>query len=238
MPAELAGVHDHEAGRAGELLGRLGRDPLGDVGIVAILGRLLLVLVVVGARSDAVLEDRVQVGLDVVGVDVLVLVLVLVARRLATGRGRLVLVVVLVDDHGDHVVVVAVAEHDLVVELVVELFLELFLVRCLDVVGVDVLVQDLVVQSRVSRSLWADSGRIIDTPGARGVPMASGRFRRRAQRLGAQPAVARRASALRSAWSRSSSGSPEWSTKRIISAIARCPACSAISRCISWPTDR
>ena len=47
----------------------------------------------------------------------------------------------------------------------------------------------------------------------------------------------RRASARRSASSRSSSDS-RWSTKRIVSAIARWPACSAMRRCISCPTRR
>ena len=71
--------------RAGELLGRLRGDTFGAVGIRAGVDDLVLFLVVVGRGGDAVLEDRVQVRLDVVGVDVLVLVVVDVGRSLAAG---------------------------------------------------------------------------------------------------------------------------------------------------------
>ena len=54
---------------------------------------------------------------------------------------------------------------------------------------------------------------------------------------GGPPAAARRRALRRSA-SRRSSATSLWSTKLIASAIARWPACSAMSRCIRWQTRR
>src|SRR5690606_27075275 len=116
QPPELARVHDHEAGRAGELLGRLGGDALGGVGVGPILG---LVLVIVVAGRDAVLEDRVEVRLDVVGVEVLVVVIVVVGSgRLAAGCRDVDLLLVLLD-HG-RLGRTIVGRQDVLVELVVD----------------------------------------------------------------------------------------------------------------------
>ena len=77
---ELTGVHQQEAAGAHELVRLLGGDALGDLAGGSGLGDDLFVLVVlvVGGR-DPVLEDGVEVGLDVVGVELVVVVLVLLA---------------------------------------------------------------------------------------------------------------------------------------------------------------
>ncbi len=109
--AELARVHQQEAAGAHELVGLLGRDALGDLGRWPGLGDdlLVVVLVVVGGR-DAVLEDRVEVGLDVVGVDLVVVVLVVVAAFWPwRARGLLVgLLLVVAPRRDDDLVVVAI----------------------------------------------------------------------------------------------------------------------------------
>src|SRR5690606_26414209 len=87
LVGQLLAVLDQEAGLADELVGLLGLDAAGAVAPVVGLGRLVLVLVVLG--GDAVLEDLVEVGLDVVGVELLLVVLlVLVLGDLAGLRGR------------------------------------------------------------------------------------------------------------------------------------------------------
>ena len=78
---QLAGVLDEEAGLADELARALGLDPAGAVAALLGLGRLfLLVVLFLLGGGDAVLQDGVEVGLDVVGVGLL-LVLVLARRR-------------------------------------------------------------------------------------------------------------------------------------------------------------
>ena len=57
------------------------------------------------------------------------------------------------------------------------------------------------------------------------------------RRVAAGQERARRRSAARSASSRSSS-TAEWSAKVMAAAIARCPACSAIRRCMVWQMRR
>ena len=72
-------VLDQEARLADELAGPLGLDAPRAVAPLVGLRLLLVVflLVVVGLGGDAVLEDGVEVGLDVVGVDVVVVLLLL-----------------------------------------------------------------------------------------------------------------------------------------------------------------
>src|SRR5215207_8925561 len=89
---ELARVLHEEAGLAHELAGALRLDAPAAVAAVVGLGLLVLVfaLVLVGLGGDAVLEDRIEVGLDVVGVGLLVvlfLVLVVAAAALGFGLG-------------------------------------------------------------------------------------------------------------------------------------------------------
>ena len=80
---------DQEAGLAHELVGLLGLDAARAVAPVVGLGDLVLVLVLVlGLGGDAVLEDGVEVGLDVVGVDVVVVLLLLVVVGRLAGLGR------------------------------------------------------------------------------------------------------------------------------------------------------
>src|SRR5262245_28850371 len=82
----LAHSLDEEAALADELAVGLGLHPTGGLaGVVLLLLLVLLVLEVVG-RGDPVLQDGVEVGLYVVGIE-LVLVVVLLSRLLALGRG-------------------------------------------------------------------------------------------------------------------------------------------------------
>src|SRR5687767_7991817 len=88
---QLARVLHQEAGLAHELARSLRLDAAGPVAAVVGLGLLLvLVLVVVGLGRDAVLEDRVEVGFDVVVVVLVLLLLVVVVAllRLADGSRR------------------------------------------------------------------------------------------------------------------------------------------------------
>ena len=101
--ARGVGPHEQEAVRAELLVGPLRLQPV--AGLAAVVGLLVvLVVVLVLGRDQAVLEDAVEVGLDVVGREqVVVLVLLLLAgARPALGAGGrrvvgVVLVLVLVD---------------------------------------------------------------------------------------------------------------------------------------------
>src|SRR5690606_28665738 len=130
LVGQLLAVLDEEAGLADELVGLLGLDAAGAVAPVVGLGRLVLVLVLVVLRRDAVLEDLVEVGLDVVGVELLLVVVLLLVlgglAGLAGRRGRdlvLLLLLVLVDDLVEDLVVgvevVGLVEHLVVDEGVV-----------------------------------------------------------------------------------------------------------------------
>lgn len=77
---------------------------------------------------------------------------------------------------------------------------------------------------------WASRTGPDDVPGAPAVRRPA------VAQVGVEPR--RRASARRSEARRSRAGSGEWSTNRIISATAWCPASSAIWRCICWATSR
>src|SRR5262245_19057039 len=91
LVGQLAPVLDQEARLADELVGLLGLDAARAVAPVVGLGHLVLVVVLVlRLGGDAVLEDGVEVGFDVVGIDVLVLLLLLlvVAGAGAAGLGR------------------------------------------------------------------------------------------------------------------------------------------------------
>src|SRR5262249_24907957 len=141
------------------LVGLLGLDPPGAVAPVVRLGRFVLVVVLVlGLGGDAVLEDGVEVGFDVVGIDLVlvVLLLLLVATAAAPGlRGRglggggrfrfevdLVLVVALAD-------VFVIAE--VVVERVLGLGVFLQLVRQLVGLFAEVLVEGVCLEVFVVR---------------------------------------------------------------------------------------
>ena len=75
----------HEEARlAHELVGLLRLDAARAIATLFGLRRFVLVVLVLGLCGDAVLEDGVEVGFDVVGVDVVVLLLVVVViARLA-----------------------------------------------------------------------------------------------------------------------------------------------------------
>src|SRR5215470_4598917 len=91
LVGQLAPVLDQEARLADELVGLLRLDAARAVAPVVGLGHLVLVVVLVlGLGGDAVLEDGVEVGLDVVGVGLLLLVLLLlvVTGGGAAGLGR------------------------------------------------------------------------------------------------------------------------------------------------------
>jgi hypothetical protein len=146
-------VLHEEARLADELAGALRLDAAGSIAPLLRLRRLfLLVVVLLFRRRDAVLQDRVQVGLHVVGVGLLLVVvvaLVVVALGL-DGHDRVVpVLVVLVDDHDVLVEIVdqqVVTDERIVVEV---LFVEVFglvieILRILDVLYVLVL-DDLVV---------------------------------------------------------------------------------------------
>src|SRR5205814_1221926 len=75
---ELAGVLHQEAGLADELTRGTGTD-LGGLALVLGVDRLVLLLVLVLVDDgDAVLEDGVEIGLDVVGVGLLVVLVIVV----------------------------------------------------------------------------------------------------------------------------------------------------------------
>src|SRR4029453_9459365 len=89
LVGQLAPVLDQEAGLAHELVGLLGLDAAAAVAPVVGLGALVLVLLLVlGLGGDAVLEDGVEVGLDVVGVGLLLVLLVLLRVPALAGLGR------------------------------------------------------------------------------------------------------------------------------------------------------
>ena len=105
----------------------------------------VLVVIVVGGR-DPVLEDGIEIGLDVVGVELVVVFLVLLALLL--GGSRLFDLFLLHDDH--HGIVVVVADHQGVVadreRLVVEVLGEHLFIEAL---RVEFLVVDRFVVSHV-----------------------------------------------------------------------------------------
>ena len=97
-----------------------------------------------------------------------------------------------------------------------------------DVIGRLVVVEVVVSHVFLACDPWGELSRggMIHRRAAGATPVPVGQERLR-----------RRASARRSPSMRSSSTS-EWSTWAIIEATSWCPAPSAISRCISWPTSR
>ena len=96
-------MDDHETAGAGKLPFLSGGDAIGlfgdrllhrdDEGFVLIL----VVVVEVVLRGDLTLEDRVEVGLNVVGPEILLVLLVIVGRRLGRLRGGLGLLVLVID---------------------------------------------------------------------------------------------------------------------------------------------
>ena len=74
LVCQLARVLDQEAGAADELVGLLGQDPLVALGLVLLVGRLFVLGLVLD--DEALLEDDVQAGLDVLVVGLLLLLLV------------------------------------------------------------------------------------------------------------------------------------------------------------------
>src|SRR4029079_8504563 len=102
----LAGVVHEKAGRAYEVVGASRNHTVGRVG--AGLGhRLFFVLVVlfVVARGDAIFEDRVEVGLDIVWIDDIFVLALVVGRTTFTGRRRHLFFLFLLDEGiGDLVV--------------------------------------------------------------------------------------------------------------------------------------
>src|SRR5437763_10513995 len=130
---QLAGVLDEKARLAHELAGLLGQHLHRAVGAVLGVGRLLVVVLVLG-NDQAFLQDHVEAGFDVVVLLVLVL-LVVVFLAGGTGRGRdgafghLVLLVVHVD----------VAVHVVVIEADAVVFADLVLRDVLEVVFFELL---------------------------------------------------------------------------------------------------
>jgi hypothetical protein len=148
---ELGGVDQQEAARAHELVGLLGLDTVSRLAHRS--GGLLLelfVLVVVLVGGDAVLQDGVEVGLDVVGIGLFLVVFFLVALLASLGRGfdrdRLVFFLVGVD------VVLRQVGVDQSGVLVVFFDEDLLLVDLVDGEGlVELLVVDVVVSHVVLR---------------------------------------------------------------------------------------
>jgi hypothetical protein len=62
--------------------------PSTDLTVGTVVGDLFFLVVVDRARGDAILQDRVEVGLDVVGVEVVLVVVVVLAAGFAAGRRR------------------------------------------------------------------------------------------------------------------------------------------------------
>ena len=155
--SDLLGAHEQEAGGAGELTFLL----LGEVSFLGHRGGdlfLLLVFPVLLVGLEAVLEDGVEVGLDVVGVELLLLFLLLVVRaapgRAGLGLGRLGLGRLLVDEGFLGVVGEVVVGVDELVGVdvareVVIVVAELVLVDVVAEVGFRELVLDLVVGAGV-----------------------------------------------------------------------------------------
>ena len=86
LVGQLARVFDQEARAAHELVGLLGQHPLVALGLVLLVGRLLVLGLVLD--DQALLEDHVQTGLDVLVVGLLFLFLVVALAGLLDHRGR------------------------------------------------------------------------------------------------------------------------------------------------------
>lgn len=79
---ELTAIDQQEAAGAHEFVGLLGRDTLGDIRWSSrFRGDFLILLFFVVSCCDAILQDRIEVGFDVVGVEVLLLVVIVLALR-------------------------------------------------------------------------------------------------------------------------------------------------------------
>src|ERR1700722_1006247 len=111
---QLARVLDQEAGAADELVGLLGQDPLVALGLVLLVGRFLVLGLVLD--DQALLEDHVQAGLDVLVLGLLFLFLVVALARLLHHRGGRwrkdldfdFFFVLIVDVDGDNVIIIVV----------------------------------------------------------------------------------------------------------------------------------
>src|ERR1700722_16464641 len=109
---QLARVLDQETRTAHELVGLLGQDPLVALGLVLLVGRFLVLGLVLD--DQALLENHVQAGLDVLVVGLLFFLLVVAVSGLlhhCGGRRRQDLdcdffLVLIVHVDGDHVVLV------------------------------------------------------------------------------------------------------------------------------------
>src|SRR4051812_40658001 len=132
IPAELLlGVGElarvlHQEARLAHELARRTRPDLAAVALVLGVDRLVLVLFVLVLNDDEpVLEDRVEVGLDVVGIGLLLVLVLLgiLGGRGCLGRGLVVLLEILDDLVVDEVLLEILLEVGLVEILVVEVLL-------------------------------------------------------------------------------------------------------------------
>src|SRR5579875_2825122 len=112
---QLTGMLHQEARTAHELVGLLGQDADGDLGPVVGLGSLVLLLVIILLDDQALLEDLIQGGLDVLVVDLFVLLVCLLDHgHRAPGLGR----VVEIDEIFVLLVVLEVGRVEVLVQLV------------------------------------------------------------------------------------------------------------------------
>ena len=121
LRTELAAIHKQEAASTGEFIGLLRRDTFGNIARRTRLRNDFLVLfVLIVSGCDAILQNRIKIGFDVIGVD-LILILFLVFALWSGGKGGVLLSIVFVDE--GHVRDVFV-EHIAFIENVVEVINE------------------------------------------------------------------------------------------------------------------
>ena len=150
--AELPWVHDHETSHAGEFALPLLNDTLDELGVGN--RRLILVLFIVAVpRRDAILQNGVEIGLNIVGIEVVIVIVVFGSPARPRRCRGVVFFVLVVAVFRSGVVVKLVIDADVVavaVAVVVDITVEVGVLGIIRVRLVYVVLKDLIVVHNVT----------------------------------------------------------------------------------------